>query len=183
MGQNRALRGPKYLGYCQETCGDAHVKKVICSSGSPGGRPSDGPDAQQEQVMKYRNKKVVFQGETFDSQGELARWLELRARQQAGEITDLERQVRLTLQPGFVDGQGHRHRSIVYIADFAYIEVQTKTQIFEDFKGFSTKDFKIKAKLLQFLLKDRQDTVFRVSYARPVRRKNVRRKKRSSRVV
>jgi len=42
---------------------------------------------------KYRNRKTVVDGITFDSKREAARWQELKLLERAGEITELERQV------------------------------------------------------------------------------------------
>lgn len=110
---------------------------------------------------KYNTKKVEFRGIIFDSQGEADRYLVLLDRQAQGGIRDLEIQVRYTLQPAFTDNQGKKQRAIEYLADFTYHE--GTSLIIEDYKGFETKDFKIKRKMLLFLLRDRPDIIFRVT--------------------
>jgi len=106
---------------------------------------------------KYRN--VVVKDELGkkkgDSIGELRRYEELKLLEKAGEIKDLEFQKSFLLQEPFVDNQGKKHRAITYIADFAYKE--NCITIIEDFKGFETKDFKIKKKLLLYKFKDTKD--------------------------
>lgn len=110
---------------------------------------------------KFNNRKVVFQGETYDSQLELSRFLFLSNREKEGEITNLRRQVEYLLIPAQY-GTEIKHlktkdkevrvlleRSCSYIADFVY-ERDGKT-IVEDCKGSKyiiTADFKIKKKLM-----------------------------------
>jgi hypothetical protein len=84
--------------------------------------------------------------------------------QQAGEITDLERQINLTLQPGFVDNQGQRHLPIRLVIDFAYTDARTQVWVLEDFKGFQTADSKNKMKMLRFLVRDRPDIRVQLSH-------------------
>lgn len=48
---------------------------------------------------KYGNKKIVHEGEKFDSKKEFARWLVLKEAEENGIITDLKRQVRFELLP------------------------------------------------------------------------------------
>ena len=49
--------------------------------------------------MKYHNKKVVRDGETFDSVKEYHRWIELCLLEKGGVISDLQRQVKYVLIP------------------------------------------------------------------------------------
>lgn len=110
---------------------------------------------------KFNNRKIVFQGETYDSQLELSRFLFLSNREKEGEITNLRRQVEYLLIPAQY-GTEIKHlktkdkevrvlleRSCSYIADFVY-ERNGET-IVEDCKGSKyiiTADFKIKKKLM-----------------------------------
>ena len=48
---------------------------------------------------KYGAKKLIIDGETFDSRMEARRWRELRLLQRAGEIDGLQRQVKYVLIP------------------------------------------------------------------------------------
>ena len=106
---------------------------------------------------KYRAKKVEIDGEKFDSQKEARRWTQLKLLERAGEISDLRRQVKFVLipaqrEPDRVGKRGGRikgkllEREVAYIADFVYIE--NGEMIVEDTKGFRTKEYVIKRKLL-----------------------------------
>lgn len=48
---------------------------------------------------KYGNKRVEWQGQTFDSKKELQRWLVLMEAEEKGIISDLERQPQFELIP------------------------------------------------------------------------------------
>jgi len=48
---------------------------------------------QATKPAKYRNVKTVVDGQRFDSQREAEHWIALKIREQAGEITQLRRQV------------------------------------------------------------------------------------------
>lgn len=97
---------------------------------------------------KYKAKKTVFDGITFDSQKEAMRYGELKLLERAGEISDLELQPKYVLQEGFRDKDGKKHIAITYKADFKYVE--KGKEIVEDAKGFETEVFKIKLKLLLY---------------------------------
>lgn len=114
---------------------------------------------------KYKARKIERDGLVFDSMAEYRRWCELLLLQRAGKIQDLRRQVPFELIPaqyeeiptGETYVRGERkgqektkrvcvEKSVVYLADFVYTE--DGKQIVEDSKGFETKDFIIKRKLL-----------------------------------
>lgn len=95
---------------------------------------------------KYKSRKVVIDGIEFDSKKEAQRWRELCLLEKAGKVTDLERQVKFELIPAQrIDGR-MVERNCSYIADFAYLENGKK--VVEDTKGFKTKDYIIKRKLM-----------------------------------
>ena len=99
-------------------------------------------------MSKYNNTKVRIGGEVFDSKREYRRWSELRLLERAGLINKLERQVRFRL----IDGQKSEDRTerpCDYIADFVYYE--DGELIVEDTKGFRTKDYIIKRKLMLYV--------------------------------
>ena len=114
--------------------------------------------------MKYRNKKITVDGETFDSRREYARYRELQLLERAGEIKDLRRQVQYLLIPAHYEeyerygkkGQrltnGRRcvERECSYVADFVYRETATGKKVVEDTKGMRTKDYIIKRKLMLY---------------------------------
>lgn len=109
---------------------------------------------------KYNNKKCTVNGIVFDSRKEARRYQELLLLQRAGVIKNLQRQVKYVLIPAqyesyerygkngqrLKDGRKLIERECAYIADFVY-EEDGKTVV-EDTKGFKTKDFIIKRKLL-----------------------------------
>jgi len=68
---------------------------------------------------KHRAVKREYNGMTFDSGRELARWQELELMQSAGEIIHLVRQVPFELPPPVVLG-GRKKRAIRYVTDLAY---------------------------------------------------------------
>lgn len=95
-----------------------------------------GPVAKKS---KYSNKKIEFDGHTFDSKKELSCYLNLRIMERSGMITDLKLQVTFELN------QGGTH-SLKYIADFTYIENGELKVV--DAKGYKTVTYKKKAKLM-----------------------------------
>ena len=117
-------------------------------------------------MNKYRNKKVVVDGEVFDSKREATRYRELKLLEKCGAIKDLKRQVKYELIPaqkekstkvytkGRKKGQPIEgktiERAVDYVADFVYIDTTTGKEVVEDTKGMRTKDYIIKRKLLLY---------------------------------
>lgn len=105
-------------------------------------------------MAKYGNKKTVRNGITFDSQKEAARYDALMLLLAAGEIEDLKLQPEFTLQEAFTTQDGERVRAVKYRADFSYKRrvregVDTRWErVVEDVKGFRTKDYELKRKLM-----------------------------------
>lgn len=108
-------------------------------------------------MSKYHAIKITIDGNTFDSRKEYRRFCELSLLQRAGAITDLQRQVEFVLIPaqrepdtigvrGGVKKGKTLELAVKYVADFVYRE-NGKT-IVEDTKGFKTKDYIIKRKLM-----------------------------------
>jgi hypothetical protein len=94
---------------------------------------------------KYRNKKTVVDGISFDSIREANRYAELVLLERSGVIQNLRRQVRFPLS---VNGQ----LICTYVADAVYIE--NGHEIVEDTKSPVTRKlpvFRIKSKLLRAL--------------------------------
>ena len=106
---------------------------------------------ESERMNKYRNKKVIVDGEEFDSKKEGNRYKELKLLLKAGEISNLELQPKFLLQDSFKKN-GKTFRKIEYIADFQYIE-NGKT-IVEDVKGMQTDVFKLKHKIFEKVYPD-----------------------------
>lgn len=92
---------------------------------------------------KYGNRKVMYKGMRFDSILEYRRYIVLEDAQTKGLITNLERQVRYSL-----DVNGSHICDI--ILDFRYHRTNYGT-ITEDAKGIVTPDWRIKAKLFSAL--------------------------------
>lgn len=101
---------------------------------------------------KYRNKKTVVDNIVFDSKLEAERYGILKLLEKAGEIKDLEMQVEFVLIPPFTHN-GKKYRKATYKADFVYTDKEGK-QIVEDTKGFVTKEYALKKKLLLFRYPD-----------------------------
>lgn len=97
---------------------------------------------------KYNATKTTVDGIKFDSIGESRRYSELKLLERAGAISELELQPRFELQPSFKKN-GKTIRAITYTADFKYINNKGKIVI-EDFKGFETRDFKIRKKMFEY---------------------------------
>lgn len=104
----------------------------------------------QDTQRKYGNEKVIINGQTFDSKAEYRRWRELCLMAQTGEIGDLQRQVRYELVPVQRDEDGNvLERGCFYVADFVYTDADGRTVV-EDVKGFRTKEYLIRRKLMLF---------------------------------
>ena len=99
-------------------------------------------------MSKYKSKKVTVDGITFDSLKEYRRWCELRLLERAGKITDLQTQFKFELIPSQRIGGKVVERACTYVADFVYME--NGKRVVEDTKGFKTKDYIIKRKLMLF---------------------------------
>ena len=98
--------------------------------------------------MKYHNKKVVRDGETFDSVKEYRRFCELLLLEKGGVISDLQRQVKYVLIPSQKEGKKTIERECSYRADFVYTDNETGETVVEDVKGMRTEVYKIKRKLM-----------------------------------
>ena len=102
-------------------------------------------------MNKYHNRKIVREGETYDSVKEYRRAKELELLEKGGVIKDLKRQVRFEIIPSQRGEDGKViERPVTYIADFVYFEGDKL--VVEDTKGFRTKDYIIKRKLMRYLL-------------------------------
>lgn len=89
---------------------------------------------------KYKNKKTIADGITFDSIKEAKRYQELKLLERAGEIRQLE------LQPAFkIEHNGVK--ICTYKGDFAYFT--DKCRVVEDCKGFLTPAYRLKKKLMK----------------------------------
>ena len=100
-------------------------------------------------MSKYGARKCTFNGITFDSQKEAQRWAELKLLERGKVISDLRLQVKFQLIPNQYDKNGKLiERAVNYIADFVYTDNKTGQTVVEDTKGFKTKEYIIKRKLM-----------------------------------
>lgn len=111
---------------------------------------------------KYHAKSVTYNGLAFDSQKEALRYKELTFLMTNEIITDLRRQVKFILipaqrEPAKIGKRGGIkqgkliERECSYIADFVYTVRESGETVVEDTKGFKTKDYVIKRKLMLFV--------------------------------
>lgn len=112
---------------------------------------------------KYHARKSVVNGIEFDSRKEAYRYQELLLLIRAGVIQNLKLQVRYVLIPAqyetyerygkrgqrLKDGRRLLEKECAYVADFVYEE--NGNEVVEDTKGFKTKDFIIKRKLMLYV--------------------------------
>lgn len=112
---------------------------------------------------KYQAIKTTVNGIEFDSRKEAGRYHELLILERYGLISDLRCQVKYILIPSqyetlerygkngqrLKDGQKLIEKECAYIADFVYIE--DGKEVVEDTKGFKTKDYIIKRKLMLYV--------------------------------
>lgn len=112
---------------------------------------------------KFHSKKITVDGRTFDSKREYRRYCELALLEKAGQIQNLELQKVFELIPAqyetferygkkgnrLKDGSRCIEKACVYKADFCYTE--NGVLVVEDTKGFKTKDYIIKRKLMLYI--------------------------------
>lgn len=103
-------------------------------------------------MNKYHNKKVIYNGITFDSIKEKNRYIELKLLEMAGLIKDLKLQYEFELQPAFIINK-KKIRKISYIADFYYFDNKLNDYVVEDTKGIRTDVYKIKKKMFEYKYK------------------------------
>lgn len=96
---------------------------------------------------KYGNKKVVVDGETFDSKKEKARYDVLKLAEEAGVIENLSRQVKFELIPAIREEYVEQlktktrtktrtlQKAITYTADFEYYHVGRDEWVVSDVKA------------------------------------------------
>lgn len=102
-------------------------------------------------MSKYNSKKTVVDGQKFDSKKEARRYQELLLLEKAGEIKNLSRQVKFVLIPSQRDESGKViERECSYKADFTYEEEGEIKTVVEDVKGYRTKEYIIKRKLMLY---------------------------------
>jgi Protein of unknown function (DUF1064) len=105
------------------------------------------PKPKTQPSGKYGNQQTVaIDGTVFASKKECRRYEELLILFHLGKIGSLRTQVRYELIPK-QDGE----RKVEYVADFVYIDLEKLCERVEDTKGFRTRDYIIKRKLMLWL--------------------------------
>lgn len=118
---------------------------------------------KRQKGAKYKNTKVVFDGEKFDSKKEMNRYIFLLNAQKEGLITNLTRQVKFELIPSIKKQEVIKLKTkdkvvervvqlaITYTCDFMYYK--DGEQVVEDVKpslSFLPKEFVIKEKIFRW---------------------------------
>ncbi|MGL5681702.1 MAG: DUF1064 domain-containing protein [Marinifilaceae bacterium] len=102
------------------------------------------PGEATTKKSKFNNTKVG----NHASKKEHNRANELKFLEQQGIISNLREQVKYELVPLQPLNKGYSERSVTYVADFVYI--REGVEIVEDTKGFRTREYVIKRKLMKY---------------------------------
>lgn len=116
------------------------LRKTACASLNP--HLFEEPNEKKKKKSKYGNKKTEVNGIEFDSIREANRYRQLLILKKIGEIAFLKLQVPYELN------EGGTH-SLVYIADFVYMEAKTGEWVVEDSKGMRTASYRKKRRLMK----------------------------------
>jgi hypothetical protein len=100
------------------------------------------PQETKPNRSKYGNKRTLYDGIWFDSDAESKRYATLKLWQQAGIISQLELQPQY---PCVINGK----KCFLYKADFRY--TRDGQQVIEDVKGYRTKEYILKKKVIEAL--------------------------------
>lgn len=112
---------------------------------------------------KYGNKKAKADGKVFDSKAERSRYHTLHMLEKAGEISDLRMQVPFEIIPAVYETEEVQlktktkqvqklvQRATHYVADFVYKDADGNVVV-EDAKGFRTKEYLLKKKMMRAFL-------------------------------
>ena len=109
-----------------------------------------------------KNKYGNIRAKGSDSKIEIKHYNELLIREKAGEIRDIVKQPKFELQNGF-KYFNETVRAISYKADFQYFDIKRNITIIEELKSSYTAklaDYRIRVRLFQYLIKDRDDLLF-----------------------
>ena len=95
---------------------------------------------------KFKAKKTVVDGITFDSKKEAKRYGELKLLERYGKIQNLVLQPRFTWKITYSHGEKTYGKPQTYIADFSYCE--NGERVIEDVKGMLTAEYKRKRRIM-----------------------------------
>jgi hypothetical protein len=108
---------------------------------------------------KYHARKIIINGQKYDSQKEAKRGEELKMLQNSGHISGLKFQVPFVLQDAFRH-DGKTERAIIYVADAVYFE--EGKYVVEDTKSSMTRKLPVFQMKRKMLLKRYPEITFRV---------------------
>jgi len=91
---------------------------------------------------KYGAKKTQVGGIKFDSKKEATRWMELQVLERCGEISNLQRQVKIELMGQHRQLYTRTGRKMRLTVDFYYTE--NGVECYEDSKGVWARDFEVR---------------------------------------
>ncbi len=112
-------------------------------------------------MSKYHNRKVTVDGITFDSIKEANRYKELKVLERAGQVHDLQLQVKFKLIPAQREWTDETTKSgkpkkgkliekeVSYYADFTYRN-RYGLLVVEDAKGYKTPEYILKRKMMLY---------------------------------
>jgi len=98
--------------------------------------------ARKPSRNKYGAKKTQVGGVKFDSKKEALRWMELQMLEKAGEISDLQRQVKVQLMGQYAPIYTRTGRKMKLTFDFSYTE--DGVPVYEESKGYPTRDYEVR---------------------------------------
>lgn len=98
--------------------------------------------SHQCRKSKFRNKGKRVDGVWFASGREYKRWCELKLMERNGDIRDFQFQKVFKIEVNGVWITSYR-------ADSVYFDVKKNQVVVEDSKGFKTKDYEMKARLMK----------------------------------
>lgn len=106
---------------------------------------------------KFNARKTIVDGITFHSAREARRWSELCLLEKAGRISNLERQpvFKFSVNGEPVVSRSARYpngRQLKLVADFRYTDHSRNCIVWEDSKGFRTKEFIVKKAFFEALM-------------------------------
>lgn len=116
---------------------------------------------KRKKESKYKAQKCEYNGEVFDSKHERDYYIQLKLLERCGQVSNIRRQVKYELIPAQrePDGVGKRggvirgktiETACNYYADFVYLD-RDGNEIVADTKGFRTKEYVIKRKLMLWI--------------------------------
>lgn len=97
---------------------------------------------------KYGAKSTILDGVKFASKREAKRWTELQLLERGGEIANLVRQFKISMEGRDGPILTPTGRKAAYVADFVYYDNRLKCCVIEDAKGFPTPEYKLKRAIL-----------------------------------